>query len=259
MSVGKWFEQAGKDIGKFVTKEVPTFFTKTVPSVGKPETFRPSLIPLREKSDRLRGQLTTARTLFFDEKAKLAETASRYRMMSEDYAKLGGEDAANIKMKVIKDKQWDEAATAAQKTIKDVDATVRTVLSTATFGLTEPLWAVAAAVRAKEEVEFLKKRNSQFASVIKKINAARSQMKSARNDLEANIKTLGETNASLAELATTRNQATLDSAREDAVATMAQRLIADGVSAEQVEVLTGLASEKIAQLAAMNENDTQGS
>ncbi len=256
MSIGKWFEQAGKDIGKFVTKEVPVFFTKTIPSVGKAETYRPSLIPLRKKSEQLRQKLATERTLFFDEKARLAETTTRYRTMSEDYARRMGESAAKTKIKVIKDARWDDAANAAQKTIQDVDESVRTVLGTVTFGLSEPLWAVAVAVRAKEEMDFLEKRNGTFGKVIKRIREARSQMKKARSELDVSIKEFGKTSASLCELAEERNQANPDTAREDAVVTMARRLIADGLPADQVEMLTGLTAQKITELATASKKDT---
>lgn len=253
MSVGKWFEKAGKDVGKFFSKEVPKFFNETIPSVGKAETYRPSLVPLRANRKKLEAQLASARTSFFEHKAQLAEQTARYRAMSEDYKRRFGEDAANTKIRVIKDEQWDAPANDAAKVLKDVDTSVRTVVSSATLGLGDVFWAPAVAVRAKQEKEFLEKHNAGVHKVIKTVQAAVRKITAACQELDASIEALNAQDATVAELANERNEAAVNTARSDAVSSMAKKMLADGASVEQVELLTGLTAAQVAQLSAASD------
>jgi len=250
MSIGKWFEQAGKDVGKFFSKEVPKFFNETIPSVGKPETYRPSLIGLRADKQKLEARLAESREKFFLGKVQLAAKTARYRALSEDYKRRFGEGAASTKIRVIKDEQWDAPATGAEKVLKDVDASVRTVFSSATLGIGEVFWAPAAAVRAKQEKEFLEKHNRGLHAVVKRVTAASKKIAAACDVLDKSIEELSVADASVAELAAERNESAYASVQSDEVASMASAMLSDGATVEQVELLTGLSAQQVSQLAA---------
>ena len=257
MSVGKWFENAGKSIGTFfsrdvpnvVTKEIPKFFTKTIPSLGKPETYRPSLVSWRQSVATAQSELATNRALFFEQKAQLADALARYRAMSEDYGTNPAVDAASRRFESIRDAQWNDPANAAQKTWQDVDKSVRTVLGSITLGLTEPLWAGAEAHRAKQEIEFLKARHAKFVALSKRITSATQSLRSAREQLEVSIVALEAKGESVSALAAARNEATSAESRDAETLVMARQLLADGLAPAQVALFTGLAEHELEAMA----------
>lgn len=228
-----------KDIPRIVTKDIPRIVTKDIPGLAKPETYAPELPGLRAKATKLDATIAKSRQTFLSLKSELASVRQQYEAVSEDFNKQYGKNAAEKCFPSLKYATWNDADSAVDKTLKDVENVLRGALEFISFDLSNAFWAPS---EARKERDFLQQRlkklggleqNLQLAN--QEIQAAIQTFQQAISELQANFQ-----QQSIEQINQQRNQANLQQAATDAELITAQRMLAAGASPEEIQFITNL-------------------
>ncbi|MEZ5918129.1 MAG: hypothetical protein R3C40_11310, partial [Parvularculaceae bacterium] len=242
------------DVAPVVTRDIPDFFSKEVPAFFEdlaegPDRDRkdPGLPKRRAAVAALRKRFEQRKEEFFAERARLSATRRDYETLAESYDQNAGV-ATSAPATFISERTWEMPGGPPNTAPEAVENGVRYVLGFVTFNLTEHAWH---GKDIRREHDYLNRQEKALKPVVRQLDQAIAEMTAERARLEdASDKIRVDLEAAgLSPTVEGLSEARLNEVEQAARRSLAQKMLGDGVSADDIAFVTGLSVDEVSGLA----------